>query len=378
VVKLRWAFVALSVVLVVAVVAVAAGAVGGSSQGLYRLLGELGQVLALVRSSYVEQVAAEKLETGAMAGVVEAADPGGAYVPEQFRAEIARVRARSLPPFGLVLGKRSSYPIVLQVIPSSPAARAGVIAGELVERVGDEPVRARPLWRALTLLDTAESQGKSISVDVIDRRLAGKRTVTLAAVPFARPKGGASERDGIPVIVAPLLDVAAGEELASVLQPLSTRPGLVVDLRGVALGSPEGAAKMAAQLAGGEVQVVLARKDGRQQVMRQKGPERSWKLVVCIDNTTAGAGELLAVALKSRGATLVGIESFGDTGQRRSVSGAGGEVWLASSWGLTPDGKAILGDGLKPDEMVRPRAGEDAILARALELAGGQALKKAA
>jgi carboxyl-terminal processing protease len=377
-VKLRWAFVVLSVVLVVAVVAVAAGSVGGSGHGIYRLLGELGQVLALVRSSYVEPVAGEKLETGAMAGVVEAADPGGAYVPEQFRADFARVHARSLPAFGLVLGKRSSYPLVLQVIAGSPAARAGVATGELIERVGDTPVRARPLWRALTLLDAAEREGRAIAMDVIDRKLAGKRTVTLVTAPFARPQGVVTEHGGVPLLVVPLLDAAAGDELAPVLRPLSNRAGLVVDLRGVALGSPEGVAAAAAQVAGGEAQVVLTRKDGKQRVLRQKGPERAWKVVVCIDSTTAGAAELLAAALKRRGAVLVGTESFGDTGQRRPVSGAGGEVWLASSWGLTPDGKAILGDGIKPDETVRPRAGEDTILARALELAGGQALKKAA
>ena len=92
-----------------------------------------------------------------------------------------------------------------------------------------------------------------------------------------------------------------------------------------------------------------------------------------------GPAELLASALKARGATLVGSESYGDTGQRRAIKGSGGEVWLAREWGLGPDGKPILGNGLKPDERVRPRQGADAVLERALELAGGaDAAKQAA
>jgi C-terminal processing protease CtpA/Prc len=100
--------------------------------------------------------------------------------------------------------------------------------------------------------------------------------------------------------------------------------------------------------------------------------------VVCLDNTTAGAAELLATALKARGATLVGGESYGDTGVRRPLPGAGGEAWMASAWGIGPDGKALLGTGIKPDERVRPRKGSDTVLERALELAGGQAAKQAA
>jgi hypothetical protein len=51
---------------------------------------------------------------------------------------------------------------------------------------------------------------------------------------------------------------------------------------------------------------------------------------------------------------------------------------MANAWGVGPDGKPILGTGLKPDERVRPRKGGDAVLDRALELAGGRAVKQAA
>lgn len=375
--KQRWLFLGVSLVIVAAVVGLASGAVGSASAGLYRLVSMFGQVVSLVRSSYVEEVPVDVLETGAMSGLVDAADPGGLYVPDTMIEGYARVRARTAPPFGLVLGKRSSYPLVVQVMAGSPAAKAGIVPGELVERVGAEPVRARPLWRALTLLDAAERKGE-IGLDVIDRQLSGKRPVSLKAATFAMPTPYVEVQDGVPVVRVPVLEPGAAAKLSEALRAHGSATSVVVDLRGVALGTPDGALKVAAELSGGDVQIRLGQKDGKEEALRAKGPIRSWKLVVCQDGTTAGAAELLAVALKTQGATLVGGDSYGDTGRRRGLRGAGGEVWLATAWGLDPDGKPLLGAGLKPDERVRPRKGGDAVLERALELAGGRAVKQAA
>ncbi len=369
-------FLAVSALLIACVVALASGAVAGVGHGMYRLIGIFGQVVSLVRSSYVEEVPIEKLEMGAMSGLVEAADPGGFFVPDDETDEYARVRGRTLPAFGLVLGVRSSYPFVLQVIAGSPAEKAGIVPGELVESIGREPVRARPLWRALTFLNAAERRGE-VTVDVIDQ-LSGKRPVTVKAAAYAAPTASVTLQDGVPVARVPVLDGQGAEKLAQLLRSHGGATSVVVDLRGVALGTPDGAVKAAAELAGGDVELHMAQRDGKDEVLRATSASRSWKVVVCLDNTTAAAAELLASALKAGGATLVGGESYGDTGLRRPIRGAGGEAWMAGAWGLGPDGKPLLGTGLKPDERVRPRKGADAVLERALELAGGQSVKRAA
>ena len=376
--KQRWVFLAISLFVVAGVVALASGAVGVASNGLYRLIGVFAQVVALVRSNYVEDVSLDRLEMGAMNGLVGSVDPGGIYVPDSMVADYARVRARTLPPFGIVLGLRSSYPLVVQVVPGSPAAQAGIVPGELIERIGKDPVRARPLWRPLTLLDAAERGPGEVTLDVIDRQLSGKRPVKLKSAPFQSPAASVEVREGVPVATVGALEVGNAARLSEELRGHSSAPAVVVDLRGVALGTPEGAMRMASELAGGDVQIRLGQKDGKGETLKAKGAARGWKVFVCVDGTTYGSAELLALALKERGATLVGTESYGDTGQRRAIRGAGGEVWLAAAWGVGPDGKPLLGVGLKPDDRVRPRKGADAVLERALELASGHAVKQAA
>ena len=376
--KQKWVFLAVSLFVVAGVVALASGAVGVAGNGLYRLIGVFAQVVALVRSNYVEEVSLDRLEMGAMNGLVESVDPGGLYVPDEMIADYAKVRARTLPAFGLVLGLRSSYPLVVQVIPGSPAAQAGIVPGELIERVGKEPVRARPLWRPLTLLDAAERGPGEVTLDVIDRQLSGKRPVTLKSAPFQLPGVSVEVREGVPVATVGVLEPGNAAKLAEALRGHSSASAVVVDLRGVALGTAEGAMRIASELAGGDVQIRLGQKDGKGETLKAKGAARGWKVFVCVDGTTYGSAELLALALKGGGATLVGSESYGDTGQRRAIRGAGGEAWLADAWGVAPDGKPLLGAGLKPDDRVRPRRGADAVLERALELAGGRAVKQAA
>lgn len=376
--KLRIVFLSVSIVLALALVAFASGAGELAGRGLYRLVGMFGQTIALIRANYVEDVSVERLEAGAMTGLVEAGDPGGAWVPEDALAAFDAVRARELPPFGLVLGRRSSYPFVLQVLAGSPAEAAGILPGELIERVGDVPVRAKQVWQAVVLLDAAERSGGEVALDVIDRELAGKRLVRLRPTVVPGPAPAVDDRDGVPVLRLPRVDRAAAGELAALLGPWAAAPSLVVDLRGTALGDADAAPALAAAIAGGTVELRWQRRGGAAEPVAATGPARGWRVVVCADSSTAGAAEALVVALKGAGATVVGWESYGDTGQRAAVKSTGGSLWLAERWCAGPDGKPVLGDGVEPDEQVRERHGVDAVLERALEIARGAALAKAA
>lgn len=374
----RLAFVSFSMLLVTAVVVVASGAAPDAPRSVYKLMGMFGQVVSLVRGSYVDEVPVDRLELGATTGLVEAADPGGAWVPDDAAADFEAVRARALPPFGLVLGKRASYPFVLQVIDGSPAAAAGVTPGQLVERIGGELVRARPLWRAQVLLGQAESQPGEVELNVVDARLEGERKVVLERGPVSPPKPTVVDHDGVPVLRVSVLSSAAVEAAEAELRPFANAPALVVDLRGTALGTSTEAVRLAAVLTGGTVELRAQRRGAAGRTVRARGKERSWRVVACVDPTTAHAAEVLALALRSRGAVLVGGETYGDTATRRQVASDGGKAWLAEEWFATADGAALLGEGVKPDEVVRERAEADLVLQRALEIARGARPAKAA
>ncbi|MGC8916218.1 MAG: S41 family peptidase [Thermoanaerobaculum sp.] len=373
--KQRTWFLAASLTLVIGLGTVGAltGKVGGER---YKVVGLFSQVVSLVRSSYVEEVPVQKLEEGAIAGLVGSADPQGTWVPETYARDFANYQKRPLPPFGLVLGTRSSYPVVLQVLPGSAAADAGLQPGELFERIGGQPVRARPLWRAVAVLEAAEREGKSLAADVIARDLSGKRPVTLQPGKAGDPSPQVTRQEGAAVVRLPAITQMHAARLATLL-PAADTP-VVLDLRGTALGTPEGAVEAAAVLAGGEFKLELLAKTGPPLVVRGSKPSTGRRVVVCLDHTTSRAAEWLAFLLSQRGFPTVGVETFGDTGVRESLPAADGELWVARYFLMGHEQKPLLGRGLKPVTLVRPFGEGDPILQKALELARGEEKAKAA
>lgn len=373
--KHRTVFLATSLTVVLGLGSVAALS-GKLSEGRYKVVGLFSQVLSLVRSSYVEEVPLAKLEEGAIAGLVATADPQGTWIPASHVEAFHSYQKRPLPPFGVALGLRSSYPVILEVIPGSAAAEAGLKPGELIERIGDQPVRARPLWRALTVLEKAEREGTAVAVDVIAHDLSGKRAVTLQPGKAGDPSPQVTLQDGAALVRLPVVSQVHATRLASLLPPPSTP--VVLDLRGTALGNPEGAVAVASVLLGGEFRLELAARSGSPLPVKASKPPTPRKVVVCLDHTTARAGEWLAYLLIQRGVATVGLETFGDTAVRTLTPVSDGELWIARHFLLSPEQKPILGRGLKPTTPVRPAGEGDAILEKALELARGEEKAQAA
>ncbi len=370
----RKAFLITSLLAVVGLGALAATS-GKLAEGRYKLVGLFSQVVSLVRASYVEEVAVSNLEEGALTGLVTTVDPQGTWVPASVAAELRSYLARPLPPFGVVVGWQSSYPVVLQVLPVSPAARAGLVPGELIERVGEQPVRARPLWRVLVALEQAARLGQGVSLEVIARDFSGKRTLRLEPDSAGELAPRMEAKGGVALVRVPVISEAQVAKLAAMLPPAGP---VVVDLRGTALGDPQGAVAAAALLLGGEVRLQLSANRGPGRVFRLVKPPVERKVVLCVDHTTAKAAEWLAYLLRQRGVALVGVETFGDTAVRTLVPVAEGELWVASQLLFDEENKPLLGKGMKPTQLVRPQKEGDPILEKALELALGQTQAQAA
>lgn len=358
--------------LVLGVVAATSGKWG---EGRYKLVGLFSQVVGLVRSNYVDEVPLAKLEEGTLAGLVAAADPQGTWVPSQRWEDFQTYSRRPLPPFGLVLGMQGSYPVVLEVLPDSAAAKAGILPGELIERVGNQPVRARPFWRVVIELENAYKKGAALQLDVIARDLSEKRTVPLEGGQEGNPGPKVENHGDVTLVRLPVVGVFQAAQLASLLPKSGP---VVVDLRGTVLGEPHGVVDVAALLLGGEAQLALKSRNGEALAVKAKRPQVKRKVVVCVDHTTARAGEWLAFVLSQRGALLVGVETFGDGGLREAVTVADGKLWVAQKVLYNADREPLLGKGLKPTVLVRPQEAGDPILEKALELARGEESSQAA
>ena len=106
-----------------------------NSEKTYRDLGVYSEVLNRINLDYVTEPDLKKVTDGAIRGLLEALDPYSTYLtPTEYKAyqEHPDPGPASV---GIYLSKRSGYVTVVSVLPGSPAEKAGIRAGDLIDRV---------------------------------------------------------------------------------------------------------------------------------------------------------------------------------------------------------------------------------------------------
>ncbi len=85
----------------------------------------------------------------------------------------------SPPPYGLGLSLRLGSAAVRDVFPGSPAADAGLVTWEVIEKIDGVYTRGRPLWQLALDLADREARGENVNLTVMDRQVDERREVAL-------------------------------------------------------------------------------------------------------------------------------------------------------------------------------------------------------
>lgn len=358
---------------------------GGDS--LYKYLAMFSEVFGLVRNDYVDPTEAGDLLAGALDGATDALDPFSVFVPREARTEFARVLEVGRSRTGISLVHDHGVAYVLAVEDGSPAAAAGLEAGDVLAEIDGGSTRDLPHWRLERLL--AGEPGTRFEIEVLRQGDAKKLSLTLAE--YAPPRPSLSEAGGLPLLRLPSFGAATAGEARALLEQLAARGAgkLLVDLRGVAGGAPAAGFELAALFAEGS----LGRRVARERTLREfAGAPPVWKgeIVALVDGGTQGPAELLAAVLRDRaGARLVGARTFGWAGEREMVDlSDGAALLLTTSFYSGPDG-APMSKGLAPEFLVddlqrsfgeRDKPLGELILERGIEIlsGAGEAARQAA
>ena len=339
------------------------------TEGLYRALGNLAEVVHLIRTEYVDELNDEALSLSLDAGIVESIDRWAAVLPGEL-TDTYRELVVSPPAFGLVLGSRLGSAAVRQAIPGSPAADAELEIGEVIERVDGVNTRGRPLWQLRLELREREASSSPVALTVVDRRVDERREVTLEPRSWSPRAAVVDDVDGVAVIRIHCLPTGAAEQIAAEVP--SDRP-LVLDLRGLAWGVEEQAIAVADLfVADGLLGGWTGRKAGSQNFAATAGSPSGSPAAVLVGPETEGVGEILASALQRAGLRLLGSRTSGHAPHMRFIEDGEITLWLPVGKWQRADGTAISGNGIEPDEVVELGAEEDGVdpvLERALALA---------
>jgi carboxyl-terminal processing protease len=250
--------------------------------------------------------------------------------------------------------------MIVAVAPGSPAARAGVRTGDVLESIEGIGTAIMSVWEAEARL--RGPQGSSVDLRLIRARRAEPAQLTLARETTPRPRvQGEVVESGVGVLEIPSFEAGTAEAIAAQLKMLEkgAAKGLVLDLRDNAEGVVEEAVRAADLfLPAGKTIVSRRDRDGKAaDLTAQREPLTSVPaIMILVDAGTSGPAEIFAAALKDNGlAQILGEKTNGWGAEHKEFQLADGSLLvLATELYYRSSGEPIQGEsarnsGISPD-----------------------------
>jgi len=110
------------------------------------------EVFERVSHDYVDEVDDKKLLEGAISGMLSSLDPHSAYLPPKDYKEMEEHTTGKFGGLGMEVGMEDGFVKVISPIDDTPAQAAGIKAGDLIIKLGDEPVKGKTLGEAVKIM----------------------------------------------------------------------------------------------------------------------------------------------------------------------------------------------------------------------------------
>jgi carboxyl-terminal processing protease len=325
----------------------------------YRQLSLFGDVFERVRADYVEKPEDGKLIESAINGMLSGLDPHSSYMDaKSFRDMQVQTRGE-FGGLGIEVTMEDGLIKVVAPIDDTPAAKAGVMANDIITHLDDEPVQG------LTLNQAVEKMRGPVSSKIkikIMRKGVDKPVEVSITRDIIRVRSVRSNMNGDDVVYIRVtqFNEQTTEGVRRAINDLSLQSGdklkgFIVDLR----NNPGGLLDQAVSVSDtfldrGEIVSTRTRHAEETQRFNAKpGDQADGKpLVVLINDGSASASEIVAGALQDHGrAILMGTKSFGKGSVQTIIPLARGEsaMRLTTARYYTPSGRSIQALGIEPD-----------------------------
>lgn len=361
------------VVLTVSLAIVLFAVVGGlgvkastNNDGPYRQFEVYSEVLSRIRSEYVEEPNMPAVTSGALHGLLESLDANSSYLdPAEYKQYKAH-KSDAKGSIGATVSKRLGYAAVVSVLPGSPADKAGLDDGDIIEAIEGRSTREMSLAEISSLL--GGQPGTSVNVSIVRARRAEpvKAAITREVVQFPSPTEKVVE-DGIGYIQVFALTKGKSQEIANRIKTLQKQGAkkLILDLRDVSEGEQtEGVATANLFLNRGTITYLQGQKYPREDF--NADPQKAittLPLVVLVNRGTGGPAEIVASAiLENARGDVLGDKTFGIGSVQKVIElPDGAALILSTAKYYSPGGKAIQDNAVTPNIMVADKD-DDAVL----------------
>lgn len=291
-------------------------------------------------------------------------DPYAEYYTAEEYAEYKSRYEGNYSGIGILVGATDDGLRVEQVYDGSPAAGAGMKAGDIIIKV--DGVKPDGLDDAVSRMRGEE--GTPVTVTVVRDGKELDLKMKRASIKYDSVGYTVSEEDPeVGYIVVTMFSAETGDDFKNAVEELQDEGcnKFILDLRSNGGGLTDVSIDMADYLLPECRIMTEITKDGKETVYDSEKSSADLDLVVLVDENTASASEILTAAIKENDAgTIIGTKTYGKgVTQISREFKDGSAIKLTVSEYLTPDGNHVQGEGIKPDI----EATDEDILVKALE-----------
>ncbi|MHA7853629.1 S41 family peptidase [Marinobacter shengliensis] len=321
------------------------------------------EVFSRIKAAYVEEVSDRKLLESAIKGMLSDLDPHSTYLAPKDYEELEESTSGEFGGLGIEVGMENGFVKVIAPIDDTPAHKAGVLAGDLIIKLDEKPVKGMSLEEAVKLMRgkpgtvltlTIMREGESAPIEI---------DVTRDVIKVTSVKSRMIE-NGYGYVRITQFQAETGRQFRQALSKLEEEhggdlDGLIIDVR----NNPGGVLQAAVETADALLdEGLIVYTEGRIQSSRLRFSAKAGDImegtpiVVLINGGSASASEILAGALQDHGrAVIMGTKSFGKGSVQTVIPlDETHAIKMTTARYYTPEGRSIQATGIKPDIEVRP------------------------
>ncbi len=327
--------------------------------GAYKQIDVYGEVLQHIQTDYVEDPNMGTVTNGALRGLLESLDADSSYLsPADYKTYKAGKGGKAQ--VGINVSKRFGYAVVVSVVPGSPAEKADLTDGDIIEAIGTQDTRDISLAMIGQLLEGAPGSELTLAVVRPAKATPDKISLTRTVVAQAAVQDTLFENGSILELRPAILDREHVNQIEGKLknaEKAGSEKKVILDLRDVSAGEMEEGVRLANLfLKSGTIATLEGQRFPKQTFTADtsKAVDPTTSMVVLVNRGTAGPAEVAAAAIEdNKRGQVVGEKTFGEGAQQKTFDlPDGSAVILTVAKYAAPSGKAFESEGITPDVLV--------------------------
>ncbi|MCB6179807.1 S41 family peptidase [Rhodobacter sp. Har01] len=333
---------------------------------VYEQLDLFGDIFERIRAQYVEPVETEKLVEAAINGMLTSLDPHSSYLSAKDFEDMQVQTKGEFGGLGIEVTQEEGFVKVISPMDGTPAAKAGIQAGDFITHVNSESILGLTLDQAVDLM--RGPVGSEIIITVVREGVPDPFDVSILrdTIKLTAVKGRVVGK-AVVLRITTFNDqttpgvVEALKKGIEELGGIDNLEGVVIDLRNNPGGLLNEAISVSdAFLETGEIVSTRGRnpQDGERYNAKPGDLISGKPIVVLINGGSASASEIVTGALQDHHrAIVVGTKSFGKGSVQTLIPlKADGAMRLTTARYYTPSGRSIQALGISPDIVVQQPA----------------------